>query len=651
MLKMNSKKINQFVLHYKIPVNSDIFYYISLLIIAIITFYPLFGTGIGSADDMANYTNTRFGKEFLSSKWAAEMSGRFYYVVFGLVHNLPYEIDDQFVTKLFQVVPFCLCLFLFYRVVFILTDSKEISNLVILLFFVVAQFSPHTSLFFTYPFYFTFSFSLILSSYLLLYHFQKTKKWRYLIFSAFLFGFGLLFYEVFILFFGFAALSIIYNNFCEGKRGFRLIWQMILQMLPFVLVVIGYGLAYILYGHYHPSTYGGTTMSGGEVTFNSFFKVLWNLSYSAFPLTEYDSDLKQDFFRYKSELVDGYRNVVPYLFYHARVEWIVKSILVFILSYYTLIRIPKIPYVALLIGILISLLIIFIPHVPLALTEKYTFFAINGGMRGYVTTFFSLFGVILFLAMLNSLLLNFTNTFTLFRHGSALVISAGLVMCAFLTDFSNYYVARDVQQANLRLRTVDEMIKSDAFKNIPPYSNIYSSMLWNNTNYMAGGITEQGFQWTYYILCKSGINHPMFRDEKEFLKITKNSALPGYRIIYHQALKSDNTLLILAQLAIPGANDTMVSHVSDKVLVVYYSKCKYFSVSFKRLDVGATEKSRIKINHINDEIDQGNYVEFNIYNTKLYQPATIFTIETPAIDLRSIRISDLVSSESKVFYL
>ena len=645
------KKAIQFCQKNKIRINSNVFYYLILLTIAIITIYPLFGTGIASADDMGNYINTRFGKEFYITKYLAEMSGRFYFTIFGLVHNLPYEIDDMFITKLFQVVPILLCLFLFYKIVLSLTKSKEVSSLFVLLFFVIAQFSHHTSLFLTYPFYFTFSFSIILLAYLLLHRFQVTKKKRYLLYSSLLFGFGLMFYEVYILFFGFAALSVLYVNFQEGKKGVLFIKNIVLQILPFAVVVLCYGMAYILYSHYHPSAYAGTSMTGNNITFGTFFMVLWKLSFSAFPLTEYDSDLMQDFFRAKSEMLEGYRNIVPYLFYHAHIEWIVKSILVFFMGYFMMIRIPRISYKILVTGLLLSVLLTFIPHIPLALTPKYTFYVMTQEMHGYVTAFFSLFGVILFISILSTFLLNFTSTHTPLRHGMALFISLLFVLCSFLTDFSNYYVTRDVHQANIRMRAVDEMIQSDAFKNIPPKSNIYSAQLWNNYNYMAGGITEQGFQWMYYILCKSGINQSMIRDDKAFLKSIKASAEPGYRVIYRQAVKSDNALLVLAQLENPGTNDSLISNISNKMIVVYYSTCKYFSVSFKRVNASATEKEKIKINHINDVINPGNYVEFSIYNTQPFKAATIFTMELPSVDIRTIRISDLVNSESQIFYL
>jgi hypothetical protein len=646
---MDVKKLTRFVLKDKMPINSSVFYYVSLLVVAIITFYPFFGTGIASADDITSYTVARFGTQFSTAKYLALMSGRFYYLIVAPFHNISYIVDNQFVIKLFQVIPIWFCLFLFYRIVLIITKSKELSALFVLLFFIIAQISSHTSLFVTYPFYFTFSFSLLLLSTLLIFHFQKRNKYLYLIYSAVLYAFGLLFYEVYILFIWFAFLSIIYHNVKGGFRGKILIRNIILQVIPFVVVVIGYLSAYVAYGYYHPSEYAGTQLSGNTITLASFFTVLWKLSWTAFPLTVYDAT--HVFLAYKSEMITGYQNIVPYLFSYAHIDWIVKSILVFCMSYFLLLRIPKVPYKTILVGFLLAVMITFFPHIPLALTVKYTYYVMSQTMLGYITTFYSLFGVLLFLTMASALILNFSDTFTFFRHITAFIIAVGFVFCAFLTDFSNYYVARDIHHANVRLYTVDELIKSDQFKAIPQSSNIYSAELWQNPYLTAGGLTEQGFQWTYYISCKSHIYQLMIRDKNEFLKKTKNTTDPGYRIMYKQAYKSDDALLALAQLKIPKPTDTLVSPTSDKILVVFYSKYKQFSVSFKRTDEFSRERAKIKINQINDEIEPGNYVEFTIFNTKLNQPATIFTIEASSIDIKSIEVSNLINPDSKVFYL
>jgi len=63
------------------------------------------------------------------------------------------------------------------------------------------------------------------------------------------------------------------------------------------------------------------------------------------------------------------------------------------------------------------------------------------------------------------------------------------------------------------------------------------------------------------------------------------------------------------------------------------------------------EKVKIKVNQINEELDCAKSVEFTIFNTDPHQAATIFSIEAPNIDIESIKVSNLISPESKVFYL
>lgn len=646
---MQIKNITRFVLKDKIPLNGIVFYYFALLAIAIITVYPWFNTGLACGDDMASYLVTRFGKAFSNAKLLAELHGRFQYLFTLPIQSLPFAWDNIFVIKLFQVIPIMVSLFLFYKIVLISTESRELSALYVLLFFVTAQVSRHTSLFVNYPFFFSFSFSVLLLSYLLLMRFLKKKNYRTLAASALLFAVGLLFFEMYLLFFLFAAILILYSNVREGKRGFILLKNTGLQVLPFFIVVTGYLVVYVLYSNNHPTQYDGNKLNDFNAILNSFFTVLWRLSYTAFPLTVYDTT--KDVFSNKSELLEGYRNVVPYLFAHARVEWIVKAILVFGVGYYILIRIPQTAWRTILFGVLLSAMLTFFPHIPLALTVKYIFYTTTQNMLGYVTTFFSLFGVLLFLAMSTAVVLNFSGTFTLLRHVTALVVSVAFVFCSFLTDFSNYYVTRDVDRASTRLYVVDELVKSEQFKAIPANSNMYGADLWNNPSTQASGLTVQNFEWSYYIAAKSGISQFILYSDSVFLSKTRQSNDPGYRIIYHQANKSDDALLVLARLGQTGENNTKVDSVSSKILVVYYSTDKYFSVSFKKQPSLSEERTGIRINHINDETGPGEFAEFAIYNTNVHARATIFTIEGPPMVIQSIHISTLVNRNLKIYYL
>ena len=110
---MTIKTIYKFLSKDKVHLTTGILFYISLIIIALISFYPLFTSGIGSADDMTSYISTLFGNQFTNAKYLAEMSGRFYYLIVAPFHNVSYIVDNLFVIKLFQIIPICFCLFLF----------------------------------------------------------------------------------------------------------------------------------------------------------------------------------------------------------------------------------------------------------------------------------------------------------------------------------------------------------------------------------------------------------------------------------------------------------------------------------------------------------------------------------------------------------
>jgi hypothetical protein len=395
--------------------------------------------------------------------------------------------------------------------------------------------------------------------------------------------------------------------------------------------------------------YDGNRLAGTAEILKSLFNVLWGLSYTAVPLTVYDST--HHLFKDTSQLIGGYMNVVPYLFANARVEWIIKAILVFSMSYYLIIRIPKTAPAIVLSGIPVALMLIFLPHLPLAITEKYIYYVTSQEMRGYVTTFFSLFGVVMLLTLLTGLLSNLTAVFSLLRHITALALSVSFVFCSFLTDFSNYYITRDIDKSSTRLYAVDELLISDKFKAIPQKSNMYGAELWNNISTQAYNLTAQNFQWSDYIIAKSGIYQYVYSGDQAFLKKAKETQEPCYRILFRQSLKSDDALLAVAELKKPGENEIKVDSVSGKIIIEYYSTHKYFTVSFKKQPSPDGTNVRFKVNHINGETGPGEYASFIIFNTNRNERATIFTLEGLPVIINSIQISTENPAGLEIFYL
>ncbi len=623
--------------------------YLLLIAIAIITFFPLLFTGFATADDFHFYLVTRRGQVFAESQMFAEVAGRFYFYLVKPLYNLPYLYDNMAFIKAFQYIPLILCFLLFAKIVFMVTKSKEMAIFYLLLFLFTMQISKHTSLFVSYPFYFTFSFFLLLASVYFLIRYHQIDRKRYLIFAALLFGIGLLFYETYILFLLFVFIIVIANNLQKEGHPKEKIKIILLQFLPFLVIGILYLTAYFVFRIYHPSQYAGTSFDATKFTIPSFFYFLWRLAYSSFPITVYETS--HYVFWDKSELITGYSPVLLKLMLSAKVEWIVKGLFVSFLGYKLLDALPAIKIKKLLAGLGIAILLIFVPHIPLALTVKYRHFVENGDMIGYVTTFFSFFGTLLFLTLLLSYVVNLFNFSRIVKKIIISIFVFGFFMCSVLTDFSNYTIAKDIRSANLRFHAVDELLKTDEFQSIPAGTPFYAKDLWENPSYCARGLTEQDFNWYEYFEAKNGITYPVGRDAAYFLDYSKKSKMTPYFLTMRQAEKSEDILLVMAQMAPIQPQDSVVNHFANRALIEYYSTYKLFTVSFRVKQAPTKNPVTIKINHIEAEYPPDEMIEFTIYDTRKGNPATSFIVQYPGIDLNTVIISNMWNRGNRIFYL
>ena len=224
-----------------------LFFYLAFIIIGLITFYPFFTTGFGNADDLHNYLVTQKGDYFGNAKLLAYIAGRFYFYLVLPVHNLTYINDNMVITKFFQIVPIVLCILLFARILFVMTRSKELSLLFVLLFLVLTQVSGHTSLYVTYPLFFTFSFALLLISFLLLFHYLESKKKKLIIYSTIFFTIGLLFYEIYLLYIVLLFFTILIYYLREKKDIKQVVKETFLLLTPYISVSLIYVVIYFVF--------------------------------------------------------------------------------------------------------------------------------------------------------------------------------------------------------------------------------------------------------------------------------------------------------------------------------------------------------------------------------------------------------------------
>ena len=624
-------------------------FYLLFFVIALITFYPLFFTGFATADDFHYYLITRRGMVMQDTAYFAKFAGRFYFYIVKPIYNLPYLVDNMAVIKFFHFLPLVLCILYFARIINKLTGSATLSWLFLLLFFTTMQISRHTSLFVAYPFYFTFSFLLLLISYdLVLIYFSKKNR-LFLWLAALVFFAGLLFFETYIFFLLFVFLTIWMHSQKSGQNFTGRVRLVAGQFFPFFLFASVYLTVYFVFRHYHPSQYSGTSIAAAGFSVRSFFKVIWKLSLTSFPLMVYEN--AHSVFWDKSDLIAGYSPIVLKLILSAKIEWLVKGILVAFSGFYLLSFAPSLSWKKLATLAAAGLLVIFIPHVPLALTEKYIFYVEQGAMIGYITTFFSLFGTLLFILMLLTALVKLASFNGTVRTIAVSVVIAGLFLISVITDFSNGTIAKDMRSANLRLYAVDELVKTDEFRSVPPKTPIFGKTMWDCPSHTAPNITEQDFNWSEYFEVRTGKIYPFDRDEKLFLDHTRYLGKAPYFMGIRQTFKSEEIALVMAKMDVVKPTDSVVNHYADRALVLYYSSYKFFTVSFKVRGDGQSATVPIRINNISEMIPVDKTIEFSIYNTHRGDPATKFIIEFPGIDLNSLIISDMVRMENKIFYL
>ena len=110
-------------------------------------------------------------------------------------------------------------------------------------------------------------------------------------------------------------------------------------------------------------------------------------------------------------------------------------------------------------------------------------------------------------------------------------------------------------------------------------------------------------------------------------------------------------MLAIANIDRPAPGDTLMEKLTDRALVSYYSPYKIFSVSFKFKYPAIPNEAMFHINHMKGQMPVGNEVQLTIYNTRMDQTSTIFTIEMQFLDMNSIMISNIVNQKNPVFYL
>ena len=184
-----------------------------LFLVYIIALFPLTKIGFTVGDDIDLYTETCKGHWNHVIGNLPYLHGRFYLLFSRYVNTVPYLIDSRVYFDLMYIFPIALSFILFSRLIQRVFNNDSISLFAAIFFASCFQIAGFHSITTAYPFFFTFSFCLILISLHLFISFYEKRKKHLLYFSAIIMLIATLFYETYMLYyFVFLIIAIWKNN-------------------------------------------------------------------------------------------------------------------------------------------------------------------------------------------------------------------------------------------------------------------------------------------------------------------------------------------------------------------------------------------------------------------------------------------------------
>lgn len=558
----------------------------------VITLAPFFKVGITSADDLGNYTRYLDGTVFSSSWIFARDAGRFYFIITIPIYSLPYVGDSFIFTKIIQN----LFLLLSYAMAAILIKKFFNSREIALLFFLVLLMATPISAnyhipFIAYPFYFTFSFALLISAVLLFIKYTETNKYKFLIFSAIIFFISLLFYETYLLFLLFFCIWLFvrniklsggFKNFFKSKTTYKEIVPFASAGLLYVILYFGFRLLLKNEGE----IYSGSSFAQ-NFSWKNFLTVLYELTQTVFPLHIfklnhiYINQLELSYNSSATSFISILKNT--------DLSTIVNIAVQLAIFIYLFLRLKNISgYKKLGLGILFSLLFAFLSHSVLAMAEKYN--TVDAAtIKGYVTSYYSYFGIWLAILLFAIIIYKLVKKNKYLKYTTIVLFSAAFAYVSIVNSYSNRVMARGWEQSQIRFSAINEMIEKEAFKDCPYGSLIYSpDMYWSDI--LGYVLVAQGFNWGTYVNIKSGTQLNIISSADRMIEA--HYELPDakiYRLVKIHTSIDNDVLFVLAEVDKNSINwdkgkDMFVDATCTRAKVYYYSKSNDFVVQFKTVE-------------------------------------------------------------------
>lgn len=544
-----------------------------LILLAIITFYPLFFVGFTTNDDAGiamKYGSTNLGLLEIS-RLHAEIQGRFTFLWGYSFLQMPYAVDHRiwYLTMKFGAF-FILISALYYSVNKVFRSSWI--ALVALLFYLsfIQNGWDHNALT-SYPFAFNFYATLFLISIGLFTAAidRNSLTLAGLSAGAYFLALGI---ELFVLFFPF-YFAVLLSRGTPSETVVRQITSSRKFILAIALPLMTYLTIYLVWRSLYPSNYDGNSFSGFNLL--AAGKVVAAYSLNAFPFASLNFMISPGH-QIPFTNSTGLRGVLSQLNATHFIKPAVAGFLFVRLMTTARFIVP--PARTLLIGAIVAGVGIFLPNLLLGFVRKHQDWVASGSYS-YLYTYYSFISAAVFVALVAA----YMNVKSRSWHPRLrlLLICVGAIavmVLSFAVEVRNQYISFDQKLSHRKWQLMDVVIKSPAFMEIPDGSTVVAPTLTAHHRGIAVAVADY---WSKYTKYKSG-KKVQFVDNKCI------GGAPCYTLVFRQESHSDNQFVVLAKMK---SADSLVS----SELTIYSMPSKANTVI-----VGAflpnEELSRLEIN-------------------------------------------------------
>lgn len=603
----------------------------ALFLMGMITFYPLLKVGMVTGDDLGYmlWPIDQLGRD---AKAYAEGTGRFYFLITLWVYKIPYLIDSQVFFYTMLILPIVTSFGLFVWFIKRIFNNEQIAFISALIACSIYQICGGHSATAAYPFYFSVSFSLLLISFHFLLSYIREKKYKYLIISSIILAITSIFYESYLVFYILVLILIVSQYKFQEIFRWSILKSISKELIPYIFWGSTYLLVYYFYYRSCSAQYGGNTFSS-EFEMSIFIKAMGNMAFYALPLS---SLFDYQFFLTEYSLeVNQTEHLLCLVFTQAGLISYIKAILTVSLFYYLIkflnfsIHKKSIIYIG-----LVAILFILLPHLPLALSEKYS----TSIQNAYVTTYFSFFAVVV---LMITLILYIENRFTKLKIVKQIIhVIFGIVLflITLSTQFINERVVEDLSVAQMRLDIMEKMLVKE---NITERAHVYVEPLHYSTSYFSKSITRQGSPFASFAKEKNGLEIYQYLNYDEFYQKFKNQTEIVYLIYFAQAPKSGDCQMSIVPVFGNQLREQFFENRSDSMIVGYLSMYKKFSIS-----IGTDSIHSVLVSG-KSTVSQGNLHYTNLtFHTK--PRVSIFEIKGNGLNPNSLMISNILYKDAPI---